>query len=93
MDEMNGQKIYKKIKNPKQNKCKNTCGLFADGKSLNILAAAYANVIADHFTTEELAVLAIFLTTIGDNLGTIVAANALICNGEEESFFIEQTLL
>ena len=92
MTDENKQKLYKKVKSSKsKNLQKNSC-LLADGKSLTILAAVSANIIADNFTNEELALLAIFITTIGDNLATIVAANALL-SSEEESFFIEQAII
>ena len=90
MAEENAQKAYKK--NSKIKNCKKSC-LFADGKNLNILAAATANIIADNFSNEELALLAIFITTIGDNLGTIVAANVLINSSEREDIVIPHTFL
>ena len=92
MAEENAQKAYKKNKNSKIKNCKKSC-LFADGKKLNILAAATANIIADNFSNEELALLAIFITTIGDNLGTIVAANVLINSSEREDIVIPHTFL
>ncbi len=92
MADGNAYNAYEKTKDSKSKKRRKSC-LFADGKSLNILAATTANIIADNFSNEELALLAIFITTIGDNLGTIVAANTLICNGNNENIFIRNTLI
>ncbi len=90
MAEENAKKAYEKTKNSKTKKCNKSC-LFADGKSLNILAAATANIIADNFSNDELALLSIFMTTIGDNLGTIVAANVLINRNQNEEIVIPAT--
>lgn len=92
MAEENTQKAYEKMKNSKSKRHRKSC-LFTDGKSLNILAATMANIIADNFSNEEIALLAVFITTIGDNLGTIVAANALISNGNNAEIFINQSLI
>ena len=47
------------------------------GKSLNLLAASAANLIAGNMTDLEISLLALFFSTLGDALGTIVAANEL----------------
>ena len=78
MQNLNNSSKTKQTINGKQN-C--DCNLFKDGKSLNVMAATIANVVSEKFNNDELAVLAIFLTTIGDCLATIVAANALLNNG------------
>ena len=54
-----------------QNENKSKHCNFPDGKKLNILAAAFANVISDNFNNEELAVLSLFFSVVSDSLTTI----------------------
>jgi len=61
-----------------QKKNNKNCSLFSDGRSLNIIAAATASIIADKFTDQELSILALFFSILGDSLATIVTANELL---------------
>ena len=92
MAEENAQKVNKEPKDSKTKNSKQSC-LFVDGKSLNILAATTANIIADQFQNEELAMLSIFLSTLGSNLATIIASNALINASNNEVISIEHRAL
>ena len=72
-----------------KSKSSNTdCKLFTDGKTLNIIAASSANIIAGKFTNKEIEVLALFFATLSDSLSTIVATN-LILEGENDSVVID----
>ena len=59
-------------------KKKSNSRLFADGKTLNILAASAANAISGNLNNKEIELLAIFFSTLSDALGTIAAANYII---------------
>ena len=63
-----------------QNNNQKNCSIFSDGKSLNIIAATSANLLANNLTNKEIEVLALFFNMIGDSLATIAAANLLISN-------------
>ncbi len=67
----------------KENKSKH-CSL-PDGKKLNILAAAFANVISDNFNNEELEVLSLFFSSVSNSLTTIAAANVAAANKNDGS--------
>ncbi len=76
-------------KNKKKDKkcCNNT--IFKNGRCLTILAASTANVFAEKFTDDELVVLSLFFSTVGDALETIVAANAVMdCNDDDDDELI-----
>ncbi len=88
----NCNNFYSNNINAKKSNSNKSCPLFSNGQSLNIIAAATANVLAEQFTEKEIAVLALFFSTLGDALGTIAAANALLCNNEQDELFLEETL-
>jgi hypothetical protein len=92
MGEENKQKLYKKATSKQSKKCnKKSC--FVDGKNLNVLAAVTANVISDNFTNDELDILALFFTILGDSLATIAATNSMLCdNYENEPCYIEEII-
>ncbi len=73
-----------------------SCCLFQNGKNLNIIAASLSNAISDEFTVEELGVLAIFFTILGDAIATIVAVDTLCkknSEGDDSSISGEEALL
>ena len=55
------------------------------GECLNAMAVAAANTIAAGLSDEEIGVLSMFLTIVGDALGMISASRALCENDKEES--------
>ena len=63
-----------------QNENKSKHCNFPDGKKLNILAAAFANVISDNFNNEELEVLSLFFSSVSDSLTIIAASNIAAAN-------------
>ncbi len=63
---------YSYSKKPKK---KPSC--LPDGRNLNILAAATANVLADNFTCEELGVLAIFFRVLSESIVLVVSSEAV----------------
>lgn len=94
MGEENKQKLYRKVTSKQNKKCNNK-SCFSDGKSLNILAAVIANTLAENFEDNELAVLSLFFTILGESLSGIIAANALLSRNkekEEEAIFLEEVI-
>ena len=54
------------------------------GECLNAIAAAIANSIAAGLTDEEIGVISLFFTVVGDALGMIAATRALCESDKEE---------
>ena len=54
------------------------------GESLNILAASVANALSQNLTCDEISLLGLLFTVIGDAMGVIVAErSANGCCGDE----------
>ena len=62
-----------------------------DGFSLNITISALATAIARDKTPEEITLLSVFFTQLGDSLATIITGNELCCNNGNENSEIEYT--
>lgn len=61
--------------------CRKSC-LCIDGCKLNLIAASLANVFSQHFTCEELDVLAVFFDVFADALATFSVTNVLCCSDQ-----------
>lgn len=55
-----------------------------DGCSLNLTVSALACAIAKGKSNDELSLLAVFFTQLGDSLETIAAGNEICCNKQEQ---------
>lgn len=51
-----------------------------DGCSLNLSISALACALAQGRSDDEISLLAVFFTQLGDSLETIAAANEICCN-------------
>ncbi len=53
-----------------------------DGCSLNLTVSALACAIAKDKTNDELTLLSVFFTQLGDSLATIAAGDSICCNSD-----------
>ncbi|HOV40733.1 MAG TPA: hypothetical protein PLM59_02990 [Oscillospiraceae bacterium] len=60
-----------------------------NGESINIIAAAMANIIAEKLDIQELAVLSTFLSVVSASLGNIASFRALEQSRLEENQKLE----